>query len=123
MCHTFYITCRDDNATPLPSLSMFTSQLPSTLALLFPGPPKARPGTHCLRLQGNIPFIFSVKGFVHFFVRMRRLYNQEYRAFFDIDSSDDLTAGILLFRRGSIIFQTYGSTEKVTNRFTKKARW
>ena len=38
----------------------------------FPGPsppPEERPGTHCLRMCE----IFSVKSFVHFLVRMRKI--------------------------------------------------
>ena len=51
--------------------------------------------------------------------------NQEYRAFFELDSSDDLTCRTLLgyyFSDVAVSFfiQPY---RKVTNQFTKKACW
>ena len=47
---------------------------------------------HCLYMH----VIFSVKNFMHFLVYMRKVANQEYRAFFEIDSSDDSTCRTLL---------------------------
>ena len=103
-----YITCRDDNATPLPSLSMFTSQLPSTLAL-FPGPSPLKRGlVHTVCACGEIfRYIFHKKLCALFCPYAEDYTNQEYRL------QRRFNCRILLFRRGSIIFPNVQSNRKL----------
>ena len=53
--------------------------------------------------------------------------NQEYRTYFEMDSSGNLTCRILLeyyFSGDAVsLFQNLHSNRKVTNRFVKKASW
>ena len=72
-----------------------------------PLPPEERPGTRCLHMRELFHYIFCKKA---------EDTNQEYRAFFDIDTSDDLTYRILLGYYFSDVaisfFQTYSPTER-----------
>ena len=82
---------------------------------LVPRPllPEERPGTHCLRMLEIFRYIFRKK--------LRCLYaedytNQEYRAFLELDTSDDLTHRTQLgyyFSDVAVSFlQTYSPTER-----------
>ena len=68
-----------------------------------PLPLEERPGTHCLRMRKIVHYIFRKKLRALPCPYVEDYTNQEYRAFFEIHSSDENPAGIL-FRGGSIIF-------------------
>jgi len=61
-----------------------------------PLPPEERPGTHCLRMRKIFRYIFRKKLRTHPCPYAEDYTNQEYRAFFEIHSSDDLTYRTLL---------------------------
>ena len=83
----------------------------------FPGPsplPEERPGTHCLRMCKIFRYIFRKKYRAHPCPYVDDYTNQEYRAFFELDSSNDLTCRTLLGYYFSDVevsfFQTYTPT-------------
>ena len=55
-----------------------------------------RPGTQSLRMPDIFRYIFRKKLRALILSVCRRFTNQEYKAFFEIDSSSNLTCGILL---------------------------
>ena len=59
-------------------------------------PPEERPGTHCLRIRKIFRYIFRKKLRTLPCPYAEDYTNQVYRAFFEIDSSDDLTYRTLL---------------------------
>ena len=58
--------------------------------------PKERPGTHCLHMHEIFHYIFRKKLHALPCLYAEDYTNQEYRAFFEIHSSDDLTYRTLL---------------------------
>ena len=78
-------------------------------------PPKERPGTHCLHMRKIFCYIFRKKLRALPSPYAEDYTNQEYRACFDIDSSDDLTDRTLLGYYFSDVtvsfFQMYSPTE------------
>ena len=59
----------------------------------FPGPspPEERPATHCLRMREIFRYIFRIKLRALPCPYAEDCTHQEYRAFFELDSSDDLS--------------------------------
>ena len=89
--------------------------------------PEERPGTHCLRMRKIFHYLFRKKLCALPCPYVEDYTNQEYRAFFELDSSDDLTCrtplGYYFSDVAVSFFQNVQSNRKVTNRFTKKACW
>ena len=94
----------------------------------WPLPSKERPGTHCLCMCKIFCQIFHKRLHALPYPYVEDCTNQEYRAFFELDSSDELTCRALLGYYFSDVavsfFQTYCPTcRTVTNRFIKQGRW
>ena len=97
---------------PLTPASMSTTNVCPQIPL-----PKERPGTHCLHMHKIFCYIFRKKLRALPSPYAEDYTNQEYRAFFDIDSSDDLTNRTLLgyyyFSDVAVsFFQMYSPTER-----------
>ena len=77
-----------------------------------PLPSEERPGTHCLHMREIFRYNFHKKLRALPCPYVEDYTNQEYRAFFELVSSDDLTCRTYLSDVTVSFFQTYSPTER-----------